>query len=98
MEHHQIDRNIRNVIESVLIASEPLRAMGLAEVPDHSQRQALRVMLNCIDVLSGVAIPEIEETIVNTSYKLGEMHLIHNFRLTSQQRANFEQWVFELNN
>lgn len=95
MEIESVDRQIRAIIEHIRVSTEPIRQLGLNKITDDSQRHAIRVILNCADVLSGNALPKVTNAIIDSSYKLGEIHLIHNIRLNPQQRKNFESWVFE---
>ena len=95
MEKESVDRYIRSIIDHIRVSTEQIRQLGLNEIHDESQRHAVRVILNCTDVLSGTAMPQITDSIIDASYKLGELHLIHNIRLNPQQRKNFESWVFE---
>lgn len=88
-----VDPKLTMMVQSFVQYAKDINS---AEIEDMEVRAAYRVLRNCIDVMCGLAIPEIKEVIKSTSVKLGETHLLFN-NLTPAQRGLLESWVFETN-
>lgn len=85
------EEKLKIIIESFISQAKTLSS---ADIVDPKHRAAYRVIRNCVDVIYGLSIPEIDDEVYKTSAKLAQIHLIHN-KLTPAQRGLIESWVFK---
>lgn len=97
MDTRNVDYHLLNLTDSILRTADPIMREGLVVIEDPVKRHALRIILNCVDVMRGIKNIDIDEDILTFSKRLGELHLLHNKTLTARQRAHFENWVFKTN-
>jgi hypothetical protein len=69
----------------------------ISDINDPLKKSAYKVMLNMLDILLNNSIPQIEDHTLEISRKLGLLHLMHNRRITPDQRKVLEGWVFDNN-